>query len=383
MNTTAATVNARAQQAAQDAIDQLVSSGQETGMQVTAYLDGARVVDAWAGLADPQSGRPMDGDTLINVWSAGKGVAGAVVAALVEQGTLAYEDPVTRYWPEYGAHGKAGTTIADVMTHSAGVPQLPPDITPARFSDVPAMAAWLAQQTPIWEPGARSGYHAATFGYLVDEIVRRATGRTLDEVTRDLVTGPLGVADALAFAVPEARQPALAVLVDDGDSEAALAAIPPESPVYAMRAVLPTARIGNRPDLLAASFPAGVEATARALARLYAALACGGEIDGARILSRESVARLIAPEVEGVDAVMNVPMRRSLGFNLGEDPPSVMGGPAGFGYPGAGGSFAYGESDSRYAIAVTKNRMTQNWPLVVDAAIRAALGLPVAQGAGG
>src|SRR5829696_8816357 len=130
------TVNPGAQRDVQELLERLVAIGQEVGIQVAPYLDGALVVDAWAGLADPERGRPMSGDTLINVWSAGKAVAATTVHALVERGVLVYGAPVTRYWPEFGANGKERTTVADVLTHSAGVPQLPPDITPEEAIDV-------------------------------------------------------------------------------------------------------------------------------------------------------------------------------------------------------------------------------------------------------
>jgi CubicO group peptidase (beta-lactamase class C family) len=138
------TASPRAQEDVQRLLERLVATGQEIGIQVAAYLHGAPVVDAWAGLADPERGRPMSGETLINVWSAGKAVAATTVHALVERGTLEYDAPVARYWPEFGANGKERTTVADVLTHSAGVPQLPPDSTPEQVADVPALAAWLA-----------------------------------------------------------------------------------------------------------------------------------------------------------------------------------------------------------------------------------------------
>jgi CubicO group peptidase (beta-lactamase class C family) len=103
-------------------------------------------------LADPERGQPIDGDTLINVWSAGKGVAATTMHALVEQGELEYDAPVTRYWPEYGANGKERATVANLLTHSAGVPQLPPDGTPEQVADVAAMAGWIAQQAPWVRP---------------------------------------------------------------------------------------------------------------------------------------------------------------------------------------------------------------------------------------
>jgi CubicO group peptidase (beta-lactamase class C family) len=377
MNRTS-TGDARLQAEVQRLLEGMVSSAQETGIQVAAYHDGKLVVDAWAGLADPQSGRAVDGDTLINAWSAGKGVAATTVHALVERGVLEYDAPLTRYWPEYGVEGKGGTTVAHVLTHSAGVPQLPRDLSPEAFADVPGMAAWVARQAPLWEPGTRTGYHAATFGYLVDELVRRASGKTLDEATRELVTGPLGVADSLAFSVPERLRPRLATVVDEPGAEEALQAIPDDAPflIAGPKHLLPGAAVGNRPDFQAASHAAGVKTSARALARVYAALAGGGELDGVRILEAETVARATALQTAETDEIVGMPIPRSLGYNLGSAGPSLLGGPTGFGYPGAGGNLAYAEPGLGFAIAVTRNLMTQGWPVEVEAAVRAGLGLP-------
>ena len=379
------TLNPAAQQAVQHLLEELVSTGHETGIQVAAYHDGKLIVDAVAGLADPATGRPMTGDTPINVWSAGKGVASTVVHVLVERGRLAYDAPVARYWPEFAANGKQGVTVAHVLTHSAGVPQLPPDITRERFADVPAMAAWVAQQVPLWEPGTKSGYHAVTFGYIVDELVRRVTGRGLDDVTRDLVTGPLGIADVLAFSVTGTLRARQAVLDDEPGSEEALAAIPDDSPflVAGPRQVMPCAEIGNRHDFQEASIAAGVTTTARAMARLYAALADGGTLDGIRILSRETVRRATALQTADVDQIVGFPFPRSLGFNLGSDGPSLLGGATGFGYLGAGGNLAYAEPEHRFGLAIAKNRMSQGWPTAVEATVREALGLPIAPSFGG
>jgi CubicO group peptidase (beta-lactamase class C family) len=372
------TVDPQAQRDVRELLERLVETGQEIGIQVAAYLDGKLVLDAWAGVADPDSGRPVSGDTLVNVWSAGKAVAATTVHALVELGALAYDAPVAQYWPKFGANGKARTTVAHVLTHSAGVPQLPPNLTPEQAADVPALADWLAAQAPLWEPGTRTGYHGFTFGILVDELVRRATGRSFDDVTRELVSGPLGIADSLVFSVTDRQRDRLAVLVDEEGAEEALRSIPADSPLRLMGppAVWPQASLGNRPDFQAAGIPSGVTTTARALARLYAALGAGGELAGVRILARETVARATALQTADVDQILGFAIPRSLGYNLGSAGPSLLGGPTGFGYPGAGGSLGYAEPGFGFAIAIAKNRMTQAWPSAVEGAVREALGLP-------
>jgi CubicO group peptidase (beta-lactamase class C family) len=196
------------------------------------------------------------------------------------------------------------------------------------------------------------------------------------------VTGPLGIADSIAFSVTPDHIDRLALLVDEPQPEGAdnpMASLPPDSPILLMGPLhlWPHAALGNRPDHLAASLAAGVTANARALARLYAALAGGGELDGVRILQPETVARATALQTADEDRIVGFPYPKSLGFNLGSEGPSMVGGPTGFGYPGAGGSIAYGESEYNFAFAVAKNRMTQAFASEVEAEVRAALGLPV------
>ncbi|MGH2542481.1 MAG: serine hydrolase, partial [Ardenticatenaceae bacterium] len=169
--------------------------------------------------------------------------------------------------------------------------------------------------------------------------------------------------------------------VDEPGAEEAEQEIPPDSPFLLMGPLhlFPNASLGNRRDFQAASLPAGVTTTARALARLYAALAAGGELDGVRILAGETVARATALQTADVDYIVGFPYPKSLGYNLGSDGPSLLGGPTGFGYPGAGGNLGYAEPEFGFAIAVAKNRMTQAWPSAVEAGVRRALGLPIGQ----
>jgi CubicO group peptidase (beta-lactamase class C family) len=186
------------------------------------------------------------------------------------------------------------------------------------------------------------------------------------------------VADSLAFAVPPRLLPRLATVVDEPGAEEALQAIPADSPFFIAGPahLLPSAAIGNRPDFQGASHAAGVKASARALARIYAALAGGGELDGVRILKAETVAQATALQTAEPDEIVGMPILRSLGYNLGSEGPSLMGGPTGFGYPGAGGSMAYAEPGTGFALAVAKTLMTQGWAVEVEAAVRAGLGLP-------
>src|SRR6266498_3942133 len=184
-----------------------------------------------------------------------------------------------------------------------------------------------SRRLPVGLPNTRTGYHGFTFGILVDELVRRATGQSFDDVARDLVTGPLGIADSLVFSVTERHRDRLAVLVDEKGAEEALRSIPADSPLLLMGppAVWPQASLGNRLDFQTASIPSGVTTTARALARLYAALSTGGELGGVRILARETLARATALQTADVDQIVGFPYPKALGYNLGSAGPSLLG----------------------------------------------------------
>jgi CubicO group peptidase (beta-lactamase class C family) len=208
------------QQQVQEALDGLVESGTERGLQVSVYRNGEPVVEATAGVADHETGRPVAPDTPIYVYSVGKGATSAVAHVLVERGAFDYDTPIVDLWPEFGARGKEAATVRHALTHTVGVPGIPADTTPEDLCDWDRMCAVIADSEPWWEPGTKTAYHAYTFGYIVGEIVRRATGRPISQVLREEVAGPLGVADELYFGVPEPELGRLARLEDaEGGAE--------------------------------------------------------------------------------------------------------------------------------------------------------------------
>ena len=204
------------QQQVQRAIDELVESGAERGLQVAVYRHGEQVVDAVAGVADPETGRPVSLDTPFYAYSVGKGATSTVAHVLVERGFFGYDTPIVELWPEFGAHGKENATVRHALTHTVGVPGIPADTTPEDLCDWDKMCAAIADSEPWWEPGTKTAYHAYPFGYIVGEIVRRATGKPISQVLREEVAGPLGIADELYFGVPESELGRLARLEDDG-----------------------------------------------------------------------------------------------------------------------------------------------------------------------
>ncbi len=347
------------QRQVQKAIDGLVESGAERGLQVAVYRHGEQVVDAVAGVADPTTGRPVTSETPFYVYSTGKGVTATVAHVLAERGVFGYDTPIVELWPEFGAHGKETATVRHVLTHSVGVPGVPADTTPEDLCDWQKMCAAIAE--PWWEPGAETGYHAYPFGYIVGEIVRRSTGKPISQVLREEVAGPLGVAGELFFGVPDSELGRLARLEDAEGSAEMLASMPDDSPFFKLgpRAVTPSAEFGNRTDILTADIPAGGKMSARAVARMYAALL--GEVDGVRLISPERLREVSAVAFSGVDRIMGFPTTWALGYSIGRPGTDSQETPTVFGMGGAGGSYAYADTASRISFALTKNRLTPDF----------------------
>ena len=273
------------QQQVQDYVDAAVEAGSENGVQVAVYRHGRLEVDVVSGLADPAADIPVTPDTLFFSASTGKAVASTVAHVLVERGVFDYDTRLVEYWPEFGAHGKESATLRHVLTHSVGVPALPRDITVEQLCDWEWMTAMVADAEPWWTPGERVGYHAGTFGYILGEFVRRATGKRISQVLAEEVAGPLGVARELYFGVPGDELGGVARLEDDPMGKELFASLPDEFPLFkaAPRAIVPNADYGNRRDVLTSDLPFQGTLSARAVARMYAALL--GEVDGVRLFS--------------------------------------------------------------------------------------------------
>lgn len=347
------------QQQVQEAIDGIVESGAERGLQVSVYRHGEQVVEAAAGVADPETGRPVAPDTPFYAYSTGKGATSTVAHVLVERGLFGYDTRISDLWPEFGARGKEEATVRHALTHTVGVPGIPAGTTPEDLCDWDGMCAEIAASEPWWEPGTKTAYHAYPFGYIIGEVVRRATGKPISQVLREEVAGPLGVADEIFFGVPESELGRLARLEDAEDGAEFLASMPDDSPFFKLgpRAVTPTADFGNRRDILMAEIPAGGKVTARAMARVYAALL--GEVDGVRLIPPERLREVSAPAFSGEDQIMGNPVTWALGYaigGLGNDPRETL-----FGFGGVGGSFAYADTATGIAFALTKNRLAPDF----------------------
>ena len=342
----------------QEVIARLVESGAERGLQVAVYRNGEKVVDAVAGIADPATGRPVTPDTPFFSYSIGKGVASTVVHVLAERGVLDYDTPIVELWPEFGAHGKETAIVRHALSQSVGVPGLPPGLTVEDLCDWDRMCAIIADSEPWWDPGTRIGYHAITWGYIVGEIVRRATGKPISEVLRSEVAGPLGVADELFFAVPASEQGRLAPLEDAEGNDEMFGELAEDSPIFKLGPEL-TAEHANRADVRSANIPAGGTVTARAVSRMYAALL--GEVDGIRLISPERLREVSAVAMTGVDEIFGFPTSWGLGYSIGQFLSNAHETQHVFGVGGVGGSYAYADTATGTTFALTKNRLVPSF----------------------
>jgi CubicO group peptidase (beta-lactamase class C family) len=337
----------------QRTIDALVAAGSEIGVQVAAYLDGRLIVNAVSGLADPANGNQVTPDTPFFSYSTGKGLASTAVHVLAERGMIDYDLLIADVWPEYAKHGKKNTTLRHVLTHSAGVPQLPSYTSPEDLLDWDRICRVIAGSTPLWEPGTRHGYHAWTYGWLVGETVRRVTGRLISRVLAEDIARPLGAERELFFGVPGQQLSHLARLTDRNWS-AAMETISQHVENFdkvTPPGVRPDAVLANRRDILRTDIPAVGTVSARGIARMYAALM--GEVDGVRLISPERLRQVTTVLTHGPDWAFNGDGPKTLGYAVQADGKR-------FGWGGMGGSLAGFYPALNLAVACTKNHLSTN-----------------------
>ncbi|HTQ23818.1 MAG TPA: serine hydrolase domain-containing protein [Candidatus Binataceae bacterium] len=336
----------------------------ETGASVSLVLDGRVVADLWGGWADKARTRPWRRDTIVNTYSTTKGLTAICAHRLAGEGRLDLDAPVAEYWPEFAANGKSRIPVRQLMNHRAGLPAIRRPLKLEDLYDWRTMTGALAAEEPWWEPGTRHGYHALTFGYLVGEVIRRVAGRSVGNYFRDEIAAPVGLDAHIGL---DARE---------DDRVAEMIGAPPPAPgefnLFAEMAKNPdsvTARTFANPPVLSmatvnsrgwrgAEIPAANGHTnARALARLYGALARGGEVDSVRVMAAPAIPALSVEESFGPDAVLLISTRFSPGFMLSQ-PGEEMGPNArAFGHPGAGGSLGFADPEAKIGFGYAMNRM--------------------------
>jgi CubicO group peptidase (beta-lactamase class C family) len=338
--------------AVREVLEGLVASGREVGVQVAAYLDGRLVVDAWAGLADEASERAVDGETLFTGFSISKGITATCVHVLADRGLLDYDAPIAEYWPEFAAKGKGKATVRHALTHRVGIPQDPPGFEIRMAADWDAVCRATAELEPLWEPGTRSGYHPLTFGWMLGEVVRRVDGRPIGRFLQEEICRPTGI-EGLYFGVPPEAEPRVAALKNAPGTRQVDASLNPS--------LLDPAGTFNRPEVRRATIPgAGAIVNARSVARHYALLAGGGELDGVRLLSEERIRAAATLDWAGLDPILSHAWTEetpwALGYMLGGWAGPMENRPNAFGYDGPG-TIGFADPERNFAFAFLKNQV--------------------------
>lgn len=351
---------------------QLESSG--GGAAVCVYREGEKVVDLWGGVRD-EDGSPWEKDTMAMSFSTSKGITSTLIHILADRGLIHYDDPIARYWPEFAAGGKATISVRDLMTHRAGLSRLRPLLDHGeQILDWDHMVNALANASA--KPTVRSAYHALTYGWLTGELIQRVTGKSLQDVIREELVKPLGLDGMYIGAPPAARARAAQLSGRPGTSVPALMkALFSErsadvltllhrlvgSPIDARHMLDALVPPGDADALwheriLEVAVPAANGLfTARSLARMYAAIAEGGTLDGVQLLSPGMIPRMSKVQVHTRDRVIPIRMGWRLGYHTAFTSRGAL--PTAFGHFGFGGSGAWADPTKRLAVAMVNNRL--------------------------
>lgn len=349
-----------------DAFGANFDDSNELGAGFSLYADGELKVDIWAGIADKSSGRAWDDQTLQLVFSTTKGAAAICVARLVEAGKLNYSDTVATHWPEFAANGKGDITVAQLMSHQAGLAWNSAPLTVEQILAVDPVVEALGAQAPLWEPGSTHGYHANTYGWLAGELVRRVDGRTIGKYFADEVAGPLGL--DFWIGLPESEEARVSTLesspppTDAAELAILLQVMGPGTPGFnaltmsgAILALGMAENPFNTRAFHATEMPAANGITnARSLAKMYAATV--SDVDGTRIIAPDTMRAASAEAVNGSDHCLVAETRFGMGFMLDNATVPLLGSNA-FGHAGAGGSLGQADPDSGVGYGYVMNQM--------------------------
>lgn len=332
--------------------------GLEVGASFAATLNGKFIFDMWAGHADAAQTRLWEKDTIVNVWSITKIMTTICTLMLVDRGLLDLDAPVATYWPEFAQGGKEKLPVRYLLSHTAGLSGFDKPIRVKTLYNWEKIVNILAAQKPWWEPGTKSGYHVITFGYLLGELVRRITGKALGTFFKEEVAGPLkadfhiGLSEQFDSRVGELIPPPPIDMSQFED-------IDPNS--IAAKTVM--SAIVNPEDTKtrawrAAEIPASNGyGNARSVARITAALACGGALDSVRLLSLDTIEKALEEQSYGTDLVLTVPIRFGLGFGLQNKELPIGLNQRIFYWGGWGGSKSIMDLDAKLSIAYVINKM--------------------------
>jgi CubicO group peptidase (beta-lactamase class C family) len=336
----------------------------ELGAAFCLYVDGVERVHLWGGIANERTGQAWDESTLQLVFSTTKGIAATCIARLVQAGKLSYDDTVATHWPEFAANGKEQITVGQMLNHQAGLIGVDAPLDFDQIMAVTPVIESLQEQVPMWEPGTAHGYHAITYGWLAGELLARVDSRRIGQYVQEELAAPLGL--DMWIGLPESEEERvsrleLAPLPDDPALLEHLGKLYARD-AYGYKALALDGRISTAGDnhfnsraVHATEMPGANGITnARSLARMYAATI--GEVDGVRLLARDTMNLARTQRVNGDDLTLLVPSRFGAGYWL-HDSSTPMIQDGSFGHPGAGGSLAYANPELGIGYGYVMNKM--------------------------
>jgi CubicO group peptidase (beta-lactamase class C family) len=347
----------------------------DIGAACSIVIDGEPIVDLWAGWLDEDRTRPWERDAILNIYSIGKAMTGIAVLRLVDEGRVDLEEPAATYWPEFSQGGKGDMPLRLLLTHQTGLIAVRKPLPSGSFLDWDLMTSELAAQEPWWTPGEGHGYHTNTYGFLGGEIVRRVDGRSLGTYFREEIAEPLGAELLIGFGPEYDHRTADSIpyrgeqdpnrrpwLDQDPDTLEGL-----ELGRYLAYRNPPPKEDGstgvNTRAWRAAEYPStNPHGNARGVARLFGALARGGDIDGFRVLSAATIDRANTIEADGEDLVLGRPTRFGLGFQLTMPGIRPLGpNPKAFGHYGASALIGFADPDEQLGFAYLCNQGGRSW----------------------
>ena len=340
----------------------------ELGAAVSVWQNGKSVLELSGGFRDAKREMPWTADTIVLFWSATKGLGSACLLHLLQERKIELTRRVAEFWPEFAQAGKGEITLTQLLSHQAGLCALD---EMADVTNYPAVIAALEKQAPLWPPGTTHGYHARTFGFLLDELVRRIAGISLSEYWRKEFADPLRL--DIWIGLPDSEQKRAATVYP---AKAGGSAVPAKfyrdlaTPGTLARKVFTSPRglhavsdMNREENRARPNVSFGGVGSAASLAKFNAMLANGGELGGRRFFASETIAEMTATLASGLDRVFQIPTAFSAGFM--KDPPEAtrrIFGPSSlaFGHPGAGGSHAFADPENRISFAYVMNQMEQS-----------------------
>ncbi|MFX0065334.1 MAG: serine hydrolase domain-containing protein [Candidatus Hermodarchaeota archaeon] len=348
-----------------DAFVKNFEQGLEVGASFAIILDGELLIDIWAGHADAARTRLWEQDTIVNVYSTTKVITTLCALMLVDRGLLDLDAPVAKYWPEFAQRGKAEIPVRYLLSHMSGLAGFSKSISVDTLYDWDRIINLLASQKPWWQPGTKSGYHVVTFGYLLGELIRRVTGKTVGSFLRDEITDPLNIDFHIGLSAEHDFR--VAELIPDEipipQWKMALFKLVAKLPMKALMNPPISVELSKTRAWRAAEIPAANgHGNARSIARIGSILASGGEINNNRFLSLSTIEEAIKEQYHGPDvvfSVLGVPKTR-WGLGVGLSSEQIPLGPRGFYWGGWGGSAIVMDLDQKLSIGYAMNKMNSS-----------------------